>query len=155
LAAEGNDGVSAALKANEGAVGYVSYDRVVRDRLASVQLRNAAGQWVAASDQGFRAAIRHSELASQGNDTASLLNRPGAESWPITLTSFVLFDAKPARADSAAKTMRFLYWCFVHGDELTKGTGFAPLTVSVQSRLSARFAEVRAQDGGALDYQVF
>lgn len=155
LAAEGNDGVSAALRANEGAIGYVSYDRVVREQLAGVRLRNADGQWVAASDQGFRSAIRHSELAAQGKDTASLLNRPGVDSWPITLTSFVLFDARPQRAESAAMTMRFLYWCFVHGDELTRGTGFAPLTVNVQSRLSARFASVRAQDGGALDYQVF
>ncbi|WIT13441.1 phosphate ABC transporter substrate-binding protein PstS [Paucibacter sediminis] len=155
LAAEGNDGVSAALKANEGAIGYVSYDRVVREKLIGVSLRNADGQWVAASDQGFRSAIRHSDLAAQGKDTASLLNRPGADSWPITLTSFVLFDARPQRADSAAMTMRFLYWCFLHGDELTRGTGFAPLTVNVQSRLSARFASVRAQDGGALNYQLF
>ncbi|MEJ6003186.1 phosphate ABC transporter substrate-binding protein PstS [Paucibacter soli] len=155
LAAEGNDGVGAALRANEGAIGYVSYDRVVRDRLTGVSLRNADGHWVAASDQGFRSAMRHSDLAAQGKDTASLLNRPGADSWPITLTSFVLFDARPPRADSAAMTMRFLYWCFVHGDELTRGSGFAPLTLNVQSRLSARFASVKAQDGGALDYALF
>lgn len=155
LAVEGNDGVSAAMKANEGALGYVSHDRVLRDRLVGVQLGNADGQWVSASEPGFRSAIRHSALAGQGDDTASLLNRPGAETWPITMTSFVLIDAKPPRADAATQTLRFLYWCFVHGDELTRGSGFAPLTVNVQSRLSARLASVKAKDGGALDYQRF
>jgi phosphate transport system substrate-binding protein len=150
--AEGNDGVAQAIKGSVGAISYVSYDRVVHDKLASVRLQNAAGRYVAASETGFRAAIVASELGRSGDDLASLLNRPGVESWPITSATFVLLDAAPKLAAGAAPAMRFLYWCFLHGDELTKGTGFAPLPINVQSRLSARFAAVKAQDGQPVPY---
>ena len=42
-----------------------------------------------------------------------------------------------------------------HGDDLTRGTGFAPLPVSVQSRLAARFTQVRPKDGNLPTYQSF
>jgi phosphate transport system substrate-binding protein len=152
LRADGNDGVAKLLQGTPGAIAYVSYDRVERDRLAGVKLRNAAGQWVAASETGFRAAIMESDLAKRGDDVASLMDRPGPESWPITMTSFVLVDAQPAKAESASPALKFLYWCFMHGDDLTRGTGFAPLPVTLQSRLAARFASVKAQDGSRPNY---
>jgi len=153
ITAEGNDGVANAVRGNEGAIGYVSHDSVSRDKLAAVQLKNADGQWVNASELSFRSAIRHSDLHTKGDDHASLLNRPGADSWPITVTSFALFDARPASADQAAPTLRFLYWCFVQGDEQLRGTGFAPLPASVQSRMAARFDTVKPKDGSAPHYQ--
>lgn len=150
--AEGNDGMVSALKGTPGALAYVSYDRVVRDGLSDVRLRNAAGQFVRASEQGFRAAIRESDLGRTGNDLASLIDRPGVETWPITATTFALVDATPPAADAAAPALRFLYWCYLHGDDLTRGTGFAPLPTIVQSRIAARFASVKAQDGQSLHY---
>lgn len=155
LTAEGNDGMVQTLRATLGAIAYVSHDRVLRDKLAAVKLRNAAGHFVLPSEAGFRAAMIESDMNRQGNDLATLLDRPGPDAWPITLTSFVLVDAEPAQAAQAAATLKYLYWCFMHGDELTRGTGFAPLPVSVQTRLAARFTQVRPKDGQLPAYQVF
>lgn len=151
--AEGNDGMVKALKAAPGSLAYVSYDRVQAERLNAVKLRNAAGQWVSANEAGFRAAIAESDLSRRGDDLASLMNRPGATSWPITMTSFILIDATPPKGDEASPVMRFLYWCFMHGDDLTRGTGFAPLPLTLQSKLAARFGTVKAQDGKTPIYQ--
>lgn len=151
--AEGNDGMVKALKAAPGSIAYVSYDRVQAERLNAVKLRNAAGQWVSATEAGFRAAIAESDLSRRGDDLASLMNRPGANSWPITMTSFILIDATPPKGDEASPVMRFLYWCFMHGDDLTRGTGFAPLPLTLQSKLAARFGTVKAQDGKTPVYQ--
>jgi phosphate transport system substrate-binding protein len=153
--AEGNDGMVHALKALPGAIAYVSYDRAQQDHLAGVKLRNAAGNWVAASEPAFRSAILQSDLSRMGDDQASLTDRPGPDSWPITMTSFILLDATPASADAAGTTMRFIYWCFMHGDELTRGTGFAPIPTTLQARLAARFQQVRAQDQKQPDYLSF
>lgn len=153
-AGEGNDGVVGAVKGTTGAIGYVSFDRVEAAGLAPVLLQNRAGQWVAPSEAGFRAAILHSRLHTQGDDTAPLLDLPGADSWPITLTSFVLVDAAPAEAARVEPALRFLYWCFQRGDALTRGSGFAPLPTAVQARLAARFAEVRPARGGRPTYQL-
>jgi phosphate transport system substrate-binding protein len=153
--AEGNDGMVQALRATPGAIAYVSFDRVLRDRLTAVKLRNAAGRFVLPSEAGFRAAILDSDMHRQGDDLATLLDRPGNEAWPITLTSFVLVDAEPATGAKTLGVLKFLYWCFMHGDDLTRGSGFAPLPVSVQSRLASRFTQVKPRDGKAPAYQVF
>ncbi|MDR7271790.1 phosphate transport system substrate-binding protein [Pelomonas saccharophila] len=154
LKAEGNDGMVQTLRATPGSIAYVSYDRVLRDKLAAVKLRNAAGKFVQPTEAGFRAAILESDMHRQGDDLATLLDRPGNETWPITLTSFVLVDAEPATANKASPTLKYLYWCFMHGDDLTRGTGFAPLPISVQSRLAARFTQVRPKDGVVPTYLV-
>lgn len=154
-AAEGNDGVVRELKVQAGSIAYVSHDRAVRDGLAGVRLRNAAGQFVAASEAGFRAAVLESDLSRRHDDRASLLNRPGGESWPITLVSFVLVDAQPASGEGAAATLRFLYWCFSNGDRLTRDTGFAPLPTGLQAQLVARFETVRTREGHPVSYQAF
>jgi phosphate transport system substrate-binding protein len=154
-AADGNDGVAKTLKLREGGITYVSFDRVARDQLHGVKLRNAAGRFVAATEAGFRAAIADSDLHRKGDDLASVLDRPAVDAWPITLTSFVLVDAEPAQAELVGPALRFLYWCYMHGDDLTRGTGFAPLPIAVQSRLTARFATVKARDGKPLDYLVY
>lgn len=155
LKAEGNDGMVQTLRATPGSIAYVSYDRVLRDRLAAVKLRNAAGRFVGPTEAGFRAAIVDSDMYRQGDDLATLLNRNGADAWPITLTSFVLVDAEPANGAQATAALKYLYWCFMHGDDLTRGTGFAALPVNVQTRLTARFAQVRPRDGQTPVYQGF
>ena len=150
--AEGNDGMVRALKAQSGTIAYVSFDRAERDRLTTVKLKNAAGNWVSASEAGFRAAIVESDLAKRGDDAASIMDRPGPASWPITMASFVFFDAEPAKAQDVGDALQFLYWCFMHGDDLTRGTGFAPLPVALQSRLAGRFMAVKPRDGKVPDY---
>jgi phosphate transport system substrate-binding protein len=152
---EGNDGVSREVRGTPGAIGYVSHDRVGADGLNPVTLRNRDGQWLGASEAGFRSAILHSDVYRKGQDTASLMNTPGQDSWPITLTSFLLIDAAPAVASDVEAAMRFVYWCFMHGDTLTRGTGFAPLPTSVQARLTARLSTIKPRAGGLPRYQTF
>jgi len=40
----------------------------------------------------------------------------------------------------------------MHGDDLTRGTGFAPLPIALQSRLAGRFMAVKPRDGKVPDY---
>jgi phosphate transport system substrate-binding protein len=107
------------------------------------------------SERGFAVAVLESDMHRSGDDLATLLDRPGPEAWPITLTSFVLVDAEPAQGAQVQGALKFLYWCFMHGDDLTRGTGFAPLPVSVQSRLAGRFTQVKPRDGALPVYQSF
>ena len=147
LEGKGNDGVAELLKSNVGAIAYLSFDRVSKDGLAGVRLRNPAGRDVVASVEGFKDAILGSDVYRKGDDTATLLNtaRPGA--WPITMTSYMLLDAKPRNLRDTEWAARFVYWCFMHGDDLTKGTGFAPLPDRVQAKLASRLLEIHGPNG--------
>ena len=144
---KGMDALVAALRATPGAISYVSYDRVMRDQLASVRLRNPAGRDVAASEEGFKEAILGSDVYRQGDDTASLLNSARKDAWPLTMTSYVLLDARPKDQMVANWTAHYVYWCFMNGDELTRGTGFAPLPPKVQAKLVARLLQIHGPDG--------
>lgn len=147
LQAKGNDGIATMMRSTPGGLSYVSFDRVRQDRLSGVRLKNAAGRVLAASEAGFRAAILASDLYARGDDGASLVNVPRPDAWPITATSFVLLDAAPADMATAEAVTRFVYWCFMHGDDLTRNTGFAPLPSRLQARLAARLMQVQGPDG--------
>ncbi|HET8869792.1 MAG TPA: phosphate ABC transporter substrate-binding protein PstS, partial [Aquabacterium sp.] len=147
VTADGMDGLARVLKATPGAISYLSYDRVIRDELTAVRLRNPKGQEVAASEDGFREAILGSNVYLQGDDTASLLNVARRDAWPITVTSYVLLDARPKDKKVSDWTAHYVYWCFMHGDELTRGTGFAPLPAKVQAKLVARLLQIHGPDG--------
>jgi phosphate transport system substrate-binding protein len=155
LAVDGNDGIVKALKDTHGAIGYVSYDRVVQHQLAAVKLRNRHGNFVAASEEGFRAAVQESDLNRKGDETASLLDQPGPLSWPVTVTTYVLIDAQPKTAAEARAAMQFLYWTFLKGDTLVRASGLTPLPTAIQGRLVPRFQKVRPQDGQPLNFYSF
>jgi phosphate transport system substrate-binding protein len=155
MAAKGNDGVSALLKTVRGSVSYVSFDRVGRDGLTALRLRNGSGADVMASEEAFKAAVLASDVYKQGNDLASLLDQPRQDAWPLTATSFVLVDARPRDLKTAEWTARFVYWCFMHGDDLTRGTGFAALPTRVQARLAGRLMQVQGPRGEVPKFTVF
>jgi phosphate transport system substrate-binding protein len=145
---EGNDGVVKEVRKTAGAIGYVSYDRVLKGGLVAVRLRTADGSaFVQAGEESFRAAVKESNLAKNGDESASLLNMPGSAAWPITLATFILIDAEPKTAASVAAAMQFLYWTQLSGDGLLKNTGFTPLPARVQAKFAARFSKVKPQDG--------
>ncbi|MEY4429262.1 MAG: hypothetical protein RLZZ182_1951 [Pseudomonadota bacterium] len=149
--AKGNDGVVERVQNTVGALGYVSFDRVGRDRLTAVKLRTQDDASVVASEAAFRAALLASDVYRKGDDEASLLAQPRRDAWPLTATSFVLLDANPRDVAKAQALARFVYWAFMHGDELTKGTGFAPLPERVQARLAGRLLQIRLPDGKVPD----
>lgn len=151
LAADGNGGVVKLLGSTAGGITYTSYDRAKKDGLAMVRLKNAAGQWAEASERSITEALRASDVHRKGEDTASTLNMPGGGSWPITVVTFLLFDAAPAPGDvRTVEALRFVYWAFQQGDRLVQDTGFVPLPIALQARLAARLSAVRFTDGQPL-----
>jgi phosphate transport system substrate-binding protein len=144
-ALKGNDGVAQAVKETAGAIGYVSLDRVSKHSLTSVSLRNKSGKFVAASENAIVAAVRASDLRKDLH--ASLLDGAGAESWPIVDVTYILIDAHPKSASEASRTLQFFYWAMLKGDDIVRGTGFAPLPAEVQARVIRQLAEVSPQDG--------
>lgn len=154
-AVAGNDGIVKAIKETAGAIGYVSYDRVLQHKLAGVKLRNRAGAFVAATEEGFKAAVQESDLSRLGDESASLLDMAGPLSWPMTVTTYVLIDAEPKTAAAARDATQFLYWTFLKGDTLVRSSGFTPLPTQVQARLVPRFQKVRPQDGQPLNFYAF
>lgn len=143
----GNDGVSEAVKATPGAIGYVSFDRVLRDGLNAVSLRNKSGQFVNPSEAAFQVTVKASSISKSEALTASLIDLNGVGVWPIVDLTYILLDAAPKSSVRASASAKFFYWAFLKGDGLIKGTGFAALPTEVQALVVRRLGEIKPQDG--------
>lgn len=130
-AAHGTSSVVKAVQAQPGAVGYVSFDRVAKDGLAAVVLKNAAGQFVQASELSIQEAVRAANL--QNDLSAPLINTGGAQAWPVTELTYILVPANPAKAADLAATLRFFAWALQKGDAIVRQTGFVALPSRVQA----------------------
>jgi len=148
---EGNDGVVKLLKEMPGAISYASYDRVLKQGLTSVALRNGKDSgYVAVSERAFRAAVMASGMYKTGDESSNLLNMPQENAWPITMTTFMLIDAEPKTAAAVQDAVQFIYWTQLNGDSMLKNSGFAPLPSMVQARFAARLAAIRPKDGSVV-----
>ena len=151
-AVDGNDGVAKGVAATPNSIGYVSFDRVARHKLAGVRLRNQAGAWVAASPEAFKAAVQESDLNRKGDESATLLDQPGAQSWPLTITTYLLLDARPKTAGGARDAVQFVFWSLQNGDAEVRSSGLTPLPAPIQARLVQRFERIHPQDGQPLNF---
>jgi phosphate transport system substrate-binding protein len=152
LSGRGNKGVTELLKATEGAIGYVSYQEVVRHQLTAARLRNKDGQFVLPNERSFLAAVAASGLGRTEDDQGKLLDMGGAESWPLTEATYVLLPKVPADAQRARRTLSFFYWVFAQGDAMAADTGFVPVPTRLQARVLGRFREIVGPDGKPIEY---
>ena len=151
-AAKGTDGVTEALLRHEGSIGYVSYDRVQKQRLAAVALKNADGQFALPSERSMQAAVRGSGLVD--NPFASLLNARGADAWPIAELTYVLIPSDAQRAAAAGPTLQFFAWALQKGDAIVRQTGFVALPMLVQASAFKTLLSVRGADGKMLSVKL-
>jgi phosphate transport system substrate-binding protein len=150
--AQGNDKLVALLQATPGSIAYVSFNSVKSKKLAFTQLQNRSGHFISPSEEAFVAAIAASALGKTGDETASLLDLPGARVWPITDTTYIMMERRPKNPQRAKQVLNFFYWVFLQGDAMAAETGFVPLPASVQARVVAGFREIENPDGTPLDF---
>lgn len=149
-AVEGSSKVAAGVSSTPGAIGYISSDYVLREKLAPVMLRNRRGEWIEPGLESYRAAIKAGGLFRNGIEAAPLLDVDGPMAWPIVTATYILVDRSPASLERAGRTLNFFYRSFLLGDRAVAGSGFAPLPVETQARIVARLSAFRTTDGRVL-----
>jgi phosphate transport system substrate-binding protein len=152
LTAKGSKGMVERLKATEGSIAYVPYLDVRRQDLSAIQLKNKDGNFALPNEKAFLAAVAASGMARSGEESVSLLDLSGAETWPLTETTYILIP-KVMRDGARAKTvLNFFYWVFAQGDQMASDTGFVPMPTRVQVRTLTRFREVVGPEGKPVEY---
>jgi phosphate transport system substrate-binding protein len=150
LAVKGSGEVAKAVQATEDSIGYIDYNYVLDDELVGVAVKNAEGQFVAASVEGFHQAVMHSTWYSVGDFSAELNDLPGATTWPITMGTYVAVPRVAVSGDRAERTLRFLTWAYVHGDSLARQAKFVPLPERVQASAYREISRVVSANGESL-----
>jgi phosphate transport system substrate-binding protein len=128
---KGNEGVAANVSRIKGSIGYVEYAYAKKNNIPYFQLRNRDGQYVSPDDKTFAAAAAGADWFSVPGMGVSLVNAPGATSWPISTASFILMYKQPTDKAAAAEVLKFFDWTFKNGKQMAVELDYVPLPDSL------------------------
>lgn len=112
---EGNEGVTAAIGAQLGALGIVEYTYAQQARLAVAALRHASGDYLL----------------------------PRAEAYPVVGTTYIVADAALGDTARAAHFLAFARWALDDGAVLAAEVGYAALPEAIADTARRRLAVLR------------
>ena len=135
--AKGNDGVAATVRQVKGGIGYVENAYATQNKLTTTQLRNKAGSFVKPTLAAFVAAAENGDWKAAPNYAVSLIDMPGATSWPIVSATFILLPKDPKDPARSANVMKFVDWAYKNGAEIAKGLDYIALPTAVQDAVRA------------------
>ncbi|MBV8683616.1 MAG: phosphate ABC transporter substrate-binding protein PstS [Caulobacteraceae bacterium] len=137
--APGNDGVSVLVRKTAGAIGYVEWAYVIRDRLAWAYVRNRAGQYVRPGSASFAAAAQDVNWDAAKDFYLVLTDAPGPRAYPITATTFVLArkHATTLSAEQSRALRQLFEWAFFNGQSEATALGYVPLPRNLTTRIEA------------------
>ena len=132
---KGNEGVAQMVRQLPGALGYVEYAYVKQTKMNWVNVQNAAGTWVAPTEDSFKAAA----AGADWNKTyyQILTNQAGKDAWPITGATFILIYTKPDDPAKAKGVTKFFEWAFANGDKAADDLDYVALPDSVKNKIRA------------------
>jgi phosphate transport system substrate-binding protein len=131
LGGKGNEGVSAFTSRTVGAIGYVEYAYAVQNNLTYTKMYNRDGKFVSPTAAAFQAAAANADWAHAPGFKLILANQPGAESWPMTAATFILFYKKQDKPDVAKTALQFFDYAYKNGKDLAASLAYVPMPDAV------------------------
>ena len=142
---KGNDGVSAFVRQTPGAVGYVEYAYAKINKLTFADMVNHDSKPVEPTEGAFAQAAGHAQFTPQNDFAPSLLDQPGAGSWPIAGATFILMYKQQENAAAAADVLKFFNWAYSNGDPAANQLAYVPLPLGVKNAVrKAAWSQVKA-----------
>ena len=127
IGGKGNEGVAANVARVKGAVGYVEYAYAKKNNIPYMSLQNKDGKFIRPDDKTFAAAAAGADWFSVPGMGLSIVNQPGADSWPISTASFILMYKQPSDKKASADVLKFFDWSFKNGKQLALDLDYVPL----------------------------
>lgn len=145
IGAKGNEGVAGNVAQFSGAIGYVEYAYAKQNHLAHVKMINKAGLTVEPTVEAFRSAASNAnwDEAAKNNFYVILVDQPGAQSWPITATTYILVYKNPPDQKATQDTLKFFQWSLEKGDQLALGLDYVPLPENAVKAIEASWKSIQ------------
>jgi phosphate transport system substrate-binding protein len=145
LGAKGNEGVAGQIKQTEGAIGYVEQVYAQQNGLSMAALKNAAGQFtqptVAAAAAAAEAAA--AGLSGDADLRISLINKPGAQTYPITSWTYLLVPSHYEDCGKARALAELARWTYSpEADAMASELGYAPVPAAVEQAVLAKWESI-------------
>jgi phosphate transport system substrate-binding protein len=144
-AEEGNPGVASAVFRTPFSIGYIEVSYTRGFGLPIAQIRNQAGHYIAPSSATITAAAAQKPHITTTD--FSLVNQPGANSYPITGYSWALvYKHQPSQATGQA-LVNLLDWVIHSGQAYAHVVGYVPLPPQVQQLAHTMLQQITGPGG--------
>lgn len=148
---KGNEGVAANVQRVKGAFGYVEYAYAKKNNIAFALLKNRDGEFVAPSDDAFKAAAAGADWAGTPGRAVVLTNQPGKNAWPATGASFILMHKQQPDALTGRAVLKFFDWAYKNGGQMASDLAYVPMpAATVKVVQDAWKAELKDAGGKAI-----
>ena len=148
LGAKGNEGVANNVANTKGALGYVEYAYAKQNNLVSTKMVNHDGKTVAPAMDTFSSAAANADWEHAPGFYQILTDQPGAQSWPITASTFVLMHKTPMDATASAEALKFFDWSFKNGGKAAEALDYIPMPAKVVTLVAKEInGSIKSADG--------
>lgn len=139
--ARGNEGVSATVARQRGAIGYIESSYAVLNNLPVAQLQNRDGVFVMPTTENIQATAAQAQFTPENGFVPQLLNQSGANSWPIVGATYLLIPTNQSDVTINKRVFDWVQWAFGHGDASAIRLHYVPLPDAVKATLLAALYE--------------
>jgi phosphate transport system substrate-binding protein len=126
-----------------GSIGFVEAQYAVKMNIPQAAVLNPAGNFVKASRKALLAACQAVEAPRFDRLSISLINAPGAESYPITSFSWLYLRTDLSETARARALAEWLNWMLSSGQQIVAQEGYASLPAPLLAKVKARVASLR------------
>ena len=150
LGGKGNEGVAGQIKQIPGALGYVELAYARQNNLPTASVQNAAGNFIKPSIEAITAAAEGvaARLPANTDYRISIVNSPGANSYPISSFTWLLVYERQTDSVKARKLVDFMRWALTEGEQQAAALDYAPLPSAIARRLLQRLDSIRITPNG-------
>jgi phosphate transport system substrate-binding protein len=134
--AKGSDGVTAAVKQADGAIGYAEVSFAKGASLGVAKIKNASGAFVGPEGSAVSAALESAKVPADLKVQANY-SPLGASAYPISTTTFVIVPKNPADASKAKLIKAFVLYALGDGQKSAESLYYAPLPKSLADQAVA------------------
>ena len=138
---KGNEAVTSHVKNTPGALGYLELAYAVQSQLPAASLKNREGAFVAPTLESMAAAA--SGAAMPPDLRVSIVDAPGAASYPLSAFSYVLVYEDAADTAKGEAIAKFLWWATHEGQAFAAPLSYAPLPAPVVARVEGKLRELK------------
>ena len=145
-----NSGVAASIKSTPYSIGYVELAYAIQNNFTYASVKNAAGVFV--TPNLATVAADADQKTNVSATDFSIVNEPGAGSYPISGYSWAILLQKQTSATTGAQVVKVLDWT-THtggGQDLAPGLSYVPLPPAVQNQNRVQLLTVTGPTGQAL-----
>jgi phosphate transport system substrate-binding protein len=148
IGGKGNEGVAGQIKQMPGAIGYLEVVYARQNRLPVVHVRNAAGRFIAPMPFEIASAatavleadrkLYAADASGTPDLRVSLVNAPGAQSYPIASFTWMLVAPTAIGAQKSRQLAAFVRWALLVNPDVASTLGYVPLPSEAATRIVDR-----------------